>query len=89
MRTMATIKLPPTLTVEDDEEYSPNDPYGDPVKKIVTIKFGDFEVARYELTVLEGYFGIYYDGEDNRRIMYDTPEEFLAEKLKKLFKLID
>ena len=85
---MGTISLPPTLTVDEEEEYDPANRYGDPIKKIITVKFGDFEVARYELGVLEDFDGIYYDGEDNRRIMYDTPEEFLAEKLKKLFKLI-
>lgn len=86
---MVTIRIPNTLTVEEEEEADPADRYGDPARVIITVKFGDFEVAKYVLERLNDYDGIYYDGENNRRILYDTPEEFVAEKLKKLFALIN
>lgn len=86
---MTSIQLPAMITVEDMEIPDPNDPYGLPVKLIITVRFGDIEIARYELVDdhLQGSF--YFDGDNNNRILYDTPEEFVAYKLKKLFALID
>jgi hypothetical protein len=87
---MTTIKFPPFLEVEEEEEFDPADRYGEPTKVTITVKFGEFVVARYDLVEAYKYSGFYYDDADgNRRILYDTPEEFLAEKLKKLFKLLD
>lgn len=83
---VAKIQLPAMLTVGDEDVYDPADMYGDPVKKIIIVSYGDHEVARYELKS-NGFGDFYLEPNSYRR--YDTPEEFLAEKLKKLFALVD
>lgn len=86
---MAEIKLPSSLTVEEENVYSADDLYGDPVKKIITVKFGDEEVARYEL--MANVFGeFYYDdlSANSLHNLYRTPEEFVASKLRNIFKLV-
>lgn len=86
-----TFTLPNTITVEDRLVYDPNDKYGDPVGVIITVKFGDHVVIRYELKADHWPGTFYYPSstEPNRSIQYDTPEEFVAHKLNKLFKLIE
>lgn len=85
---MTNIQLPAMITVEEEEEFPPGDPFGDPVKKIIIVSFGDTEVVRWEL--VDDHFpgSFYFDGDNNNKILYDTPEEFVAYKLKKLFALI-
>jgi hypothetical protein len=83
---MANITIPSTLTVEEEDEFDPNDKYGDPIKKTVIVKFGDYEVARWEVPPATWSGEFYLDAE--KRLRYGDPEEFLAFKLKKLFELI-
>lgn len=89
---MATnFTIPASLTVEDEPIYDPNDKYGDPIGMVITVKFGEFLVIKYELKTDPVWRGEFYF-EDSRNpgnmIHYDNPEEFLAHKLRKLFELI-
>lgn len=84
---MTTVKLPSTITVEEESEPDPNDPYGDPAKKIITVKFGDYDVARYELVRSVWESDFYFDDVDGNKCWYD-PDRFVADKLARLFKLL-
>lgn len=86
-----TFTLPNTLTVEDELFYDPKDKYGDPTSVVITVRFGEHTVAKYELKADHWPGEFYYPSatEPNRNLHYDTPEEFVAHKLIKLFKLIE
>jgi len=91
MGTERTFTLPHTLTVEDTFLTDPNNKYGDPVAVVIVVKFGDHEVARYELKADHWSGEFYYNSnsDPNHKIRYDEPEEFVANKLRKLFQLIE
>lgn len=95
---MASVTLPSTLTVEEEDEFDPSDRYGEPTNKIITVKFGDHEVARYHLSVDVGTGSFWYyrqthnhrlDSKTEERVMYDGPDEFVADKLRRLFNTIN
>jgi hypothetical protein len=84
---MTRITIPSSLTVEEEEDWNP-----DPLvenKTTVIVKFGEFEVIRYEI-MSTNTGGLLYvvDPETQKRTYYDSVEEFFAAKLKKLFELI-
>lgn len=87
---MTTVKFPPFLAVEEEDEDNPEDRYGPPMKKHVIVKFGDHEVARWTMDSRphdDGEFYYLVEG-SNWPVRYDSAEEFLAHKLRKLFKQI-
>ena len=91
MSTSRTFTLPYTLTVEDEPIYDPGDKYGDPIGVIIKVKFGDYEVAKYELRAdhWPGEFFFEDSRDKSHMIHYDNPEEFLAHKLRKIFMLVE
>lgn len=86
-----TFTLPNTLTVKDEYVNDPNDKYGDPVGVIISVYFGEYLVAKYELKADHWPGEFYYlsSTTPNHMEKYDEPEQFIAHKLVKLFKLIE
>lgn len=86
-----TFTLPNTLTVKDEYVNDPNDKYGDPIGVNISVYFGEYLVAKYELKADRWPGTFYYQSavDPNHMVIYDDPEEFLAHKLIKLFKLIE
>jgi hypothetical protein len=85
-----SFRLPPMLTIEEEDEFDPNDRHrvGDPIKKHLIIMYGEYQVAQYTLEVGKWGTSFHFKGDNGDDVLYDEPEEFLAYKLRKLFALI-